>query len=546
MKSPKEGYIIMSELVNFPKISEIPDDLRSCIPLHQREYLVNGELRLWDGDMLDVYSPVYFKQGDSYDNLIGSYPLMGEKESLEALDAAVKAFDKGKGEWPQMSVAGRIDCMRNFASELKKKRSVIINLLMWEIGKNRKDSEIEVDRTLDYILDTIDALKELDRDNSRFTIAQGVIAQVRRAPLGVVLCMGPFNYPLNETYATLIPALIMGCTVIFKPPKLGVLLHQPILEAFQKSFPKGVVNTVYGDGKAVITPLMQSGLIDVLAFIGTSQVADILKKTHPKPHRLRCLLGLEAKNPAIILPGADLSIAVNECADGALSYNGQRCTALKIIFVHESIASEFLELFAKKIASLICGMPWDDGVNITPLPETNKTEYLNLLVQDALSKGASVINEGGGRFDKSFFCPAVLYPVNPAMRVFHEEQFGPVVPVLSFKDISEPLAYIEDSNYGQQASIFGNDPNLLSNLMDTLVNQVCRVNLNSKCQRGPDVLPFTGRKDSAEGTLSVSDALRGFTIRTLVAVKETNSNKQLIADILKDRRSTFLNTDFIL
>ena len=536
----------MNELVYFPQISEIPDDIRSCIPLHQKEYLVNGELRQWDGDVQKVYSPVYFKSGDSYENLIGSYPFMGAKESLEALDAAVNAFDKGKGEWPKMSVSGRIDCMRNFASELKKRRSEIVNLLMWEIGKNRKDSETEVDRTVDYILDTIEALKELDRSSSRFTITQGVIAQVRRAPLGVVLCMGPFNYPLNETYATLIPALIMGCTVIFKPPKLGVLLHYPILEAFQKSFPKGVVNTVYGDGKTVITPLMQSGLIDVLAFIGTSHVADTLKKTHPKPHRLRCLLGLEAKNPAIILPDADLSIAVNECAEGALSYNGQRCTALKIIFVHESIADKFLDLFNKKISALKCGMPWEEGVNITPLPEADKTEYLNSLIQDALSKGAKVVNDGGGRFDKSFFYPAVLYPVNQTMKAYHEEQFGPVVPVLSFKDISEPLEYIEDSNYGQQASIFGGDTTFLSNLLDTLVNQVCRVNLNSKCQRGPDVLPFTGRKDSAEGTLSVSDALRGFSIRTLVSVKDTDFNKQIISDMLKDRTSTFLNTDFIL
>ncbi|MCL1865553.1 MAG: NADP-dependent glyceraldehyde-3-phosphate dehydrogenase [Spirochaetes bacterium] len=536
----------MSELVNFPQISEIPDDLRSCIPLHQREYLVNGELKSWNGEVQEVYSPVYFKSGDSYNNLIGSYPFMGAKESLEALDAAVNAFDKGKGEWPKMSVAGRIDCMRNFASELKKRRSAIVNLLMLEIGKTRKDSETEVDRTVDYILDTIEALKELDRNSSKFTITQGVIAQVRRAPLGVTLCMGPFNYPLNETYTTLIPALIMGCTVIFKPPKLGVLLHQPILEAFQKSFPKGVVNTVYGDGKSVITPLMQSGQIDVLAFIGSSHVADTLKKLHPKPHRLRSLLGLEAKNPAIILPDADLTVAVNECTEGALSYNGQRCTALKIIFVHESVADKFLDLFNKKIAALKCGMPWDEGVNITPLPEDNKSDYLNSLVQDAVSKGAKIINDGGGRFDKSFFYPTVLYPVNQTMKAYHEEQFGPVIPVLSFKDISEPLAYIEDSNYGQQASIFGSDTTFLSNLLDTLVNQVCRVNLNSKCQRGPDVLPFTGRKDSAEGTLSVSDALRGFSIRTLVAVKDTDLNKQIVSDILKDRKSTFLNTDFIL
>ncbi|MDR3237729.1 MAG: NADP-dependent glyceraldehyde-3-phosphate dehydrogenase [Spirochaetia bacterium] len=536
----------MSELIHFPEFSEIPDDLKARVPLHQREYLVNGDIRAWDGEMQEVYSPVYFKSGSDFDNLIGSYPLMGEKEAMEALDAAAVAFNKGKGEWPRMSISGRIRCMLNFVAELKKNRSDIINLLMWEIGKNRKDSEVEVDRTVDYIIDTIQAIKDLDRTSSRFTITQGVIAQVRRSPLGVVLCMGPFNYPLNETYATLIPALITGCTVIFKPPKLGVLLHQPILEAFKNSFPKGVVNTVYGDGKAVITPLMQSGRIDVLAFIGTSQVADMLKKTHPKPHRLRSILGLEAKNPAVILPDADLNVAVNECVDGALAYNGQRCTALKIIFVHESITQTFLDLFNKKISSLKCGMPWDPGVNITPLPETNKTEYLNALVQDALSKGARVVNEGGGRFDKSFFYPAVLYPVNETMRAYNEEQFGPVVPVISFKDISEPLTYIENSNYGQQASIFGSEAGLLSDLMDTLVNQVCRVNLNSKCQRGPDVLPFTGRKDSAEGTLSVSDALRGFTIRTLVAVKETEQNKEIVSEILKERMSSFLNTDFIL
>ena len=536
----------MGKIFDFPESTHIPDELKSNLPFHQKEYLINGELRVWKGAVREVYSPIYLKSGDEYNNLIGSFPLLGKKESLESLEAAVAAFDKGKGEWPKMSVTERIDCMRNFAFELKKKRSEIINLMMWEIGKNRKDSEGEFDRTIEYIMDTIEAAKELDRNSSRFTVTQGVIAQVRRAPLGVVLCMGPYNYPLNETYATLIPALIMGCTIIFKPPKLGVLLHQPTLEAFRKSFPKGVVNTVYGAGATVITPLMQSGAIDVLAFIGSSGAADVLKKTHPKPHRLRCLLGLEAKNPAIILQDADLDVAVNECVEGALSYNGQRCTALKIIFVHESIAPDFLDLFNQKVAELKSGLPWDNGVSMTPLPEPNKAIYLDSLVRDAVSKGAKIMNEGGGQYEKSFFNPTVLYPVNETMGVYHEEQFGPVVPILSFKDISEPLEYVENSNYGQQVSIFGKDSTLLSNLLDTLVNQVCRVNLNSKCQRGPDVLPFTGRKDSAEGTLSVSDTLRGFSIRTLVAVKESDLNKHIISDIINERRSTFLNTDFIL
>jgi len=287
--------------------------------------------------------------------------------------------------------------------------------------------------------------------------------------------MGPFNYPLNETFTTLIPALIMGNTVIFKPPRLGVLLHRPLLEAFQNSFPKGVVNTVYGEGQKVISPLMLSGKIDVLAFIGTSRVADILRKQHPKPHRLRCVLGLEAKNPAIILPHADLDLAIRECILGTLSYNGQRCTALKILFVHSQIVDTFLERFTEAIGKLKLGMPWENDVHITPLPEPDKTEYLTNLVEDAKSYGAEVVNDSGGSVNETFFYPAVLYPVNSKMRVYSEEQFGPVIPVLPFDDVEVPIQYIIESNYGQQASILGRDVNAIAELVDPIVNQVCRV-----------------------------------------------------------------------
>ena len=243
-------------------------------------------------------------------------PCSRRKQALETLDAACRAYDHGRGKWPTMSVEERIAHVADFAYRMKEQREEVVRLLMWEIGKTLPDAEKEFDRTVDYIRDTIDALKDLDRVSSRFVIEQGVIGQIRRAPLGVVLCMGPFNYPLNETFTTLIPALIMGNTVIFKPPKLGVLLHQPLLEAFRDSFPKGVFNTVYGKGQTVIAPLMQSGKLDVLAFIGSSRVADILKQQHPKPHRLRCVLGLEAKNAGIVLRDADLDLAVKECALG--------------------------------------------------------------------------------------------------------------------------------------------------------------------------------------------------------------------------------------
>ncbi|BCS53120.1 NADP-dependent glyceraldehyde-3-phosphate dehydrogenase [Geobacter sp. SVR] len=531
----------------FPSPENIPAEFRMTEPLHHTEYLLDGELRRWDGPVQQVYSPVcVVANGQESRQHIGSFPLMGEPEALAALEAAERAFDHGRGYWPTLAVSGRIGHVQDFAWRMKQQRDAVVNLLMWEIGKSLAESRKEFDRTLEYIADTIDALKELDRASSRFVIAQGIIGQVRRAPLGVTLSMGPYNYPLNETFTTLIPALIMGNTVVVKPPRHGILLFAPLLKAFRDCFPAGVVNVLYGAGRTVTPPLMASGRVDALAFIGSSKAVNALQKAHPRPHRLRVVLGLEAKNPAIILPDADLETAVSECIAGSLSFNGQRCTAIKIIFVHDSIAGEFLQRFSAAMGKLKCGMPWEPDVKITPLPEPEKPEYLSGLVADALQHGAEIVNEGGGANLASFFHPTLVYPVSPQMRLYHEEQFGPVVPVLPFSTTDTPIRYIVDSPYGQQVSVFGQDPASLSALIDPLVNQVCRVNINSQCQRGPDIFPFTGRKDSAVGTLSVSDALRTFSIRTLVAARDLPENKALISTIVRERRSNFLSTDFIL
>jgi glyceraldehyde-3-phosphate dehydrogenase (NADP+) len=531
----------------FPPAGGIPPDVALAGRVDQREYLIDGEMRLWEGPVQEVVSPICTETATGpVQPVIGSFPLFGAKEALEALDAAVRAWDAGHGRWPMMSVAERIAHIEGFVHRMIARRGDVVKLLMWEIAKSRTDSEKEFDRTVDYIRDTIDALKDLDRTSSRFVIQQGIIGQIRRAPLGVVLCAGPYNYPLNETFTTLIPALIMGNTVVFKPPRLGVLLHRPLLEAFRDSFPPGVVNTVYGSGRETMTPLMASGKVNVFAFIGTSKAADALKKAHPQPHRLRSVLGLEAKNPAIVLPDADLDLAVQECVLGTLSFNGQRCTAIKIVFVHSTVADDFLRRFSSAIAQLKVGMPWEDGVAITPLPEPGKPRYLAELVEEAIGLGGKVVNDGGATVRGTFFHPAVVFPTSPASRLYREEQFGPVVPVLPFDSVEEPIRYVADSNYGQQLSLFGTDAAVLARLIDPMVNQVCRVNINSQCQRGPDTFPFTGRKDSAEGTLSVSDALRVFTIRTLVAAKANEVNKAIITRTVRDRLSNFLSTDFIL
>jgi glyceraldehyde-3-phosphate dehydrogenase (NADP+) len=530
----------------FVEEDQIPEEFKLSEELHQREYLSNGEMRTWDGEVHEVLSPICIRSDKGlHRKVIGTYPLCSEKEAKEALDAAVAAYNNGRGEWPTMSVADRIKCVEQFTHKILEKKTEVVKLLMWEIGKSYGDSVKEFDRTVEYIYATIDALKDLDRQSSRFSIEQGIVAQIRRSPLGVVLCMGPFNYPLNETFTTLIPALIMGNTMLFKPPKHGTLLHYPLLEAFRDCFPKGVVNTIYGRGNKIIPDLMKSGQINVLTLIGSSKVANELKKLHPKVNRLRAILGLDAKNAAIITAKADINLAVQETVLGSLSFNGQRCTALKIIFIHRSLADVFLKELSDAVAKLKFGMPWEPGVSLTPLPEPHKPAYLKECIDDAIANGANVINENGGDTAESFVYPAIVYPVTKDMKLYTEEQFGPVIPVVPFDDLEEPIQYLIDSTHGQQVSIFSDDNEEVASLIDPLVNQVSRVNINCQCQRGPDAFPFTGRKDSAEGTLSVVDALRSFSIRSLVATKLNESNKHLINEIVDSNSSNFLSTKYI-
>ena len=526
--------------------SEIPSEVK-VDPIFSTTYLIDGEIKEWQGPTVEVYSSIQSQNqnNEMAPTLLGSVPDMGQDAALEALNAAEKAFNRGQGIWPTLPVKQRIKCLETFAEKMKLQRELVSKLLMWEIGKTQTDSYKEFDRTVTYIVDTVEAYKKLDRKSAGFQKESGIHAHIRRSPIGVVLCLGPYNYPLNETFCLLIPAILMGNTTIFKPAKLGVLLITPLLDAFKESFPAGVVNIVFGRGRSIASPIMSSGKIDVLALIGHSSSAVAIQDKHPNKNKLRLALGLEAKNPAIILPDADLDIAVNECISGSLSYNGQRCTALKILYVHEQIVDEFNKRFAKKVDELKYGMPWDENVFLTPLPEPSKPAYIRDLVDDALQNGAKILNEKGGQMSSNYCYPAVLFPVNKSMKVFHEEQFGPVVPIISFSDISEPLNDIAESNYGQQVSIFGKDSKSIGPLVDILANLVCRINLNSACQRGPDVYPFTGRKNSAVATLSVFDALRTFSIRTFVASKDNEANIAILKKLVDSDDSNFMSTEYL-
>ena len=507
--------------------------------LHHDDYLCNGRLVTWQGPRATVVTPLL-------DQPLGSYPALNEPAAMETLQAAKAAWRQGSGKWARAAVGERIEHMEQFLAAMRTQREAVSQLIMWEIAKSWNDAQKEFDRTVRYIERTIETVRQMERDAARLVLEEGYIAQIRRMPLGVGLCMGPYNYPLNETFATLIPAILMGNAVVLKPPRLGVLLYRPLLEAFAASFPPGVVNTVYGDGPVVASPLMRSGDVDVLAFIGGSHTADLLRTQHPRPHRLRAALGLEAKDAAIVLPDADLEATTAEIIKGALSFNGQRCTAIKMVLVHHAIREHFLERLCEAVDAVPFGMPWERDVLVTPLPELARVHAMQALLEDAERYGGHTCNRYGGKTNGAFFYPAVVFPVTPAMRLHGEEQFGPIIPVAEYDSIDEALDYVIRSPYGQQASIFGQDPTTVGQAVDALANQVCRINLNAECQRGPDTFPFNGRKDSAEGTLSIYDALRTFSIRAMAATPHTRANADLLQTILRERTSGFISTDYLL
>ncbi len=524
----------------FPLPDEVPERFRLGRYEHGRRYLIDGRVHRWDGAARPVLSPVCVRADGRIPQQpeIGECPLLTKDEALSALEAVDRAWASGTGEWPTASPNERMRCTEYFVAAMRSRREEVALLEMWEIGKPYHDCLKEFDRTVAYVEETLAELARVQRESAAAVFKDDVAAVIRRAPLGPVLCLGPYNYPLNENFTTLIPALVMGNPVIVKLPKYGMLCNLPLLDAFATCFPRGVVNVINGDGPTVVQPIMESGEINVFAFIGSSRAANAIERYHPYPNRVRRIYGLEAKNPAIVLEDADLSVAVRECVTGALSFSGQRCTAIKHIWVADAVADSFLSQLVEMVNRLPIGMPWERDVRITPLPEARKVDYLTGLVEDAVHKGAKILNPGGGTSVGTLFVPAVLYPVSTDMRVFHEEQFGPVIPISPFRKSVEVIAALAASQHGQQVSLFGRDRAQLGRLIDPLTNLVARVNINMQCQRGPDLFPFTGRKDSAIGTLSILDALRSFSIRAMVATSRQDA--AVLDELGTGRRSMFM------
>lgn len=508
-------------------------------------------------------TPIMQVSGCCLSKPIGAIPQMSTEQSIQILQDAKEGWDSGNGKWPQMSLSQRIAALESFTTELQKSRDEIIKVLMYEIAKNYNDAVSEFDRTVDFIRQTIKTVQTSQDFKAAFRKVSSSNVFIRRNAFGIVLALGPYNYPLNETYATIIPALLMGNVVILKIPQVGGLAHLLTFDAFSKTLPKNAVHFISGSGRKTLPPLMESGDIDGLAFIGGTSAADKLIKQHPEPHRLKVFLQLEAKNMAIVMKdmvevegdGDDgqmkqmaysTSQMLDEIITGALSYNGQRCTALKLIFVPKGYGAFIAKELSDRVDALIKGMPWEvDGqgkyAQITPLPNKDRVEFMQGLIQDALSKGGVISNVDGGKivegtnyqepYDPStLMIPAVISNVTPEMRIYSEEQFGPIIPIVEYDDIEQVLSYGLHGKYAQQVSIFTNksSPDTVS-LVDAFSAVFGKININSQCGRSPDSVPFTARRSSGLGVMSIEDALKEFSVPTVVSYKNEGSEAMVQA-----------------
>lgn len=243
-----------------------------------------------------------------------------------------------------------------------------------------------------------------------------------------------------------------------------------------------------------------------------------------------------------------MSSALDQAIMGALSFNGQRCTALKIFFAPEAHADTFAAKMAKLVEAKTVGLPWQtfetnggSGAeafsSITPLPGKRRIDYMKSLIDDAVSKGAKILNEKGGSLiggeESTLMVPAVLYPVTPDMDIYHEEQFGPIVPIAKYDSLDPIIQSGRDGIYGQQVSIFLSDQETATatDLLDKFSSIFGKININSQCGRSPDTLPFSGRRSSAMGVMSVSDALKEFSIPTVVSYKDSSVNAGILQEI---------------
>lgn len=460
--------------------------------------LIGGDwLFATDNANLKIFSPI-----DG--SLIGTVPAM----SCEDIDYAMNVAKKSQNLWQETPMYMRAEYLYRAADLLKEYKQVISHVITMEIAKDKISAESEVERTVDFLRYTADIGKSLEGTSVYGENFPGgsrdKLSYITREPLGTVLAISPFNYPVNLSVSKIAPALMGGNTVVLKPPSQGGISALYLALVFKEAgLPDGVLNTVTGSGSEIGDYLITHPNIDFINFTGSTAIGHHIAKTCGM---IPIMLELGGKDAAIILDDCNLDYAAEQCVAGAFSYSGQRCTAVKRILVIESIADQFVALLKEKTLKLKSGSPHED-VSIVPLINDKSADYVFGLIENAVAKGAEVIT-GGTRNDK-LISPTVLDYVTTDMEVAWEEPFGPILPIIRVKNIDEAISIANRSEYGLQSSVFTSDIGKAFTIARKL--EVGTVQINNKTERGPDHFPFLGVKSSGMGTQGIKYSIEAMT-----------------------------------
>ncbi|GGJ97136.1 NADP-dependent glyceraldehyde-3-phosphate dehydrogenase [Lentibacillus kapialis] len=434
------------------------------------------------------------------------------------VNAAVTGAKDAQKNWARKSFAERAQLLYAWADELLLMKDEIAETIMKEVGKGFASAEKEVVRTADFITYTAEEGKrlhgELINGGSFNSGSANKFALVNRNPVGVVLAISPFNYPVNLAAAKIAPALIGGNAVVFKPATQGALSGTLMIKALDMAgLPSGLVNLVTGKGSEIGDHLITHPQIDLINFTGGSETG---KSISQKAAMVPVILELGGKDPAIVLEDADLDKAAADIVSGGYSYSGQRCTAIKRVLVQDEKADALVANIKDKMDSLKIGAP-EDNADVTPLISSKAADYVTGLIDNAIEKGANVVS--GNHREGNLIYPTLLDGVTTDMKIAWEEPFGPVIPVLRVKNVDEAISIANESEYGLQASIFTKNMEQAIQIGHEL--EVGSVQVNGKTERGPDHFPFLGVKSSGVGVQGIRKGIESMTREKVTVLNMT-------------------------
>ena len=458
--------------------------------------LVNGEWKSSEKE-ITIYSPINQEE-------LGTVPAMSQAEVDEAMQAARAALPA----WRALSAVERAAYLHKTAAILERDKEKIGTILAKEVAKGIKAAIGEVVRTADLIRYAAEEGLRITgqaMEGGGFEAAsKNKLAVVRREPVGVVLAIAPFNYPVNLSGSKIAPALIAGNVVMFKPPTQGSISGLLLAKAFEEAgIPAGVFNTITGRGSEIGDYIIEHKEVNFINFTGSTPIGErIGRLAGMRP----IMLELGGKDAALVLEDADLEHAAKQIVAGAFSYSGQRCTAIKRVLVLESVADTLVTLLQAEVAKLTVGDPFDNA-DITPVIDNASADFIWGLIEDAQEKGAQALTPI--KREGNLLWPVLFDQVTKDMKVAWEEPFGPVLPIIRVANVEEAIAFANESEFGLQSSVFTNDFKKAFEIAEKL--EVGTVHINNKTQRGPDNFPFLGVKGSGAGVQGIKYSIEAMT-----------------------------------